>query len=45
MFHVKHPPLFPNTEIPENHIQQIFDIDAAGDAGEGAGGAAQVFGD
>jgi hypothetical protein len=34
----------PNTEIPEHDIEHIFDVDAAGDAADGAEGEAEVFG-
>ena len=44
MFHVKHSSLFPNTEIPENHIQQILNINPPGNSGKGAGGKAKIFG-
>ena len=35
---------FANAEIAEDHVEQIFDIDHAGDTAEAAQGLAQIFG-
>ena len=35
---------FPDTEIPENNIQNILDIDPPGDASQGPYGKPEVFG-
>jgi len=43
-FHVSQN-LFADAEVVEDHVEQIFDVDAAGDAAEGAGGQSNVFGD
>ena len=50
MFHVKHDPsavsretsgnLLANTEIPEDHIEDILDVDPAGEAAKRRGGQA-----
>ena len=51
MFHVKQfleagivYRLFSDAEIPENDIQNVLDIDPSGQAAQGAGGQAQIFG-
>lgn len=36
--------LFPDAEIAENHVQDILDIDPAGEPPEGARGDAQLLG-
>ena len=43
-FHVSQN-LFADAEVVEDYVEQIFDVDAAGDAAEGAGGQSNVFGD
>lgn len=35
--------LFPDTELPKNHLQDILDINAPGQSAERAGGQAQFF--
>ena len=35
----------PDTEIPEDDVKQIFDIDLAGDAAEGTQREAEIFSD
>jgi hypothetical protein len=45
LFHMKHDFdsglfLFPDTEVAENHIQNIVHIDASGDPSQGTGGQA-----
>src|SRR5436309_2745090 len=34
----------PETEIAEDHVEQVFDVDVAGDAAEAAPGEAEVLG-
>ena len=43
-FHVSQV-LLADAEVAEDYVEQIFDVDAAGDAAEGAGGQTNVFGD
>ena len=35
--------LLPNAKVAENHVQDVFDIDPAGQPAERAGGDAQLF--
>src|SRR5262249_12808262 len=42
LFHVKHS--FADAELAEDHVEEVFDIDSAGDATEGARGEAQILG-
>jgi hypothetical protein len=36
--------LLPDAEIAEDYVEQIFDVDNAGDAAEAAQGEAEIFG-
>ena len=36
--------LFPDAEIAEDHVEQILDVDRAGDAAEVAQGQTEIFG-
>src|SRR3982074_2213862 len=50
VFHVKHsgansPVLLANAEVPEDHIQNILDVDPAGEAAQSARRKAQLLGD
>ena len=46
LFHVKQRPrLFADAEIAKNHLQNVLDIDSAGQAAQGLGGEPQLLGD
>ncbi len=36
---------FPDAELPEDHVQQILDVDPAGQPAQRAGGEAELLGD
>jgi hypothetical protein len=45
-----HPPVtdsksFPDAEVAEDHIEDVLDIDAAGEPAQSDGGEAKLFGD
>ncbi len=41
---IARPPLLPDAEIAKNDVEQILDVDATGDATEGTGSEAEIFG-
>ena len=36
--------LFPDAEIPEDHVQDVLDVDLTGEAAERAAGQPELFG-
>ena len=45
LFHVKHPcGLHPDTEIPEDHVEDILHIDSARESSQGTGSQPQILG-